>query len=96
MYPNIVYGLLPILSKTLGKLKCLPARKTEELAHLKELLGNAQELLKDESLLMDATERPVELPKQEDEHKGMYWGKKTLYSKEHGHCQFFPLDSVSG
>lgn len=72
-----VVELLPILSKTLRKLKCLPARKAEELARLEELLGKANEFLKDESLLIDATERPVERPGQEAEQKGKYSGKKN-------------------
>ncbi len=91
-----VTELLPILSKTLRKLKCLPARKAGELARLEELVGKADELLRDESLLIDATERPVERPGQEDGQKGKYSGKKTPYSKKHGDCQFFPLHSVSG
>jgi len=66
-----VVELLPILAKTLQKLKCLPARKAEEIAHLEELLGQA------DKLLIDATERPVERPQDQDKQKGKYSGKKN-------------------
>jgi hypothetical protein len=66
-----VLELLPILRKTLLKLKCLPARKAQELARLEELLG------KTDKVLIDATERPVERPQDQDEQKGKYSGKKN-------------------
>jgi hypothetical protein len=66
-----VLELLPILRKTLLKLKCLPARKAQELARLEELLG------KTDKVLIDATERLVERPADQDEQKGKYSGKKN-------------------
>jgi hypothetical protein len=66
-----VVELLPILAKTLRKLKCLPARKAQEIARLEELLGQT------DKLLIDATERPVERPQDQDEQKGKYSGKKN-------------------
>jgi hypothetical protein len=66
-----VVELLPVVAKTLRKLKCLPARKAEEIARLEQLLGKA------ERLLIDATERPVERPGDQDEQKGKYSGKKN-------------------
>ncbi len=66
-----VVGLLPILAKTLRKLKCLPARKAEEIARLEQLLGQT------DKLLIDATERPVERPADQDAQKGKYSGKKN-------------------
>ena len=66
-----VVELLPVVAKTLRKLKCLPARKAEEIARLEELLG------KTDRLLIDATERPVERPGDQDEQKGKYSGKKN-------------------
>jgi hypothetical protein len=66
-----VVELLPVVAKTLRKRKCLPARKAEEIARLKELLGQA------DKLLIDATERPVERPADQDEQKGKYSGKKN-------------------
>ncbi len=66
-----VAELLPILAKTLQKIKCLPARKAEEIARLEQLLGQT------DKLLIDATERPVERPQDQDEQKGKYSGKKN-------------------
>jgi hypothetical protein len=66
-----VVELLPILAKTLQKLQCLPARKAEEIARLEELLDQT------DKLLIDATERPVERPQNQDEQKGKYSGKKN-------------------
>jgi hypothetical protein len=67
-----VVELLPVLSKTLQKVKCLPARKAEEIARLEQLLGQT------DKLLIDATERPVERPGDQDEQKGKYSGKKNV------------------
>jgi hypothetical protein len=66
-----VVELLPVVAKTLRKLKCLPARKAEEIARLEQLLGQT------DKLLIDATERPIERPADQDEQKGKYSGKKN-------------------
>jgi hypothetical protein len=70
------------------KVKCLPARKAQQLARLEELLG------KSDKVLIDATERLVERPQDQDEQKGKL--KKTAYGKEYGDCHCFPVHSVSG
>lgn len=66
-----VQQLLPVLQKTWQQLQRLPARKAEEITLLASFLGKV------DTILVDATERPVARPKEELEQQGKYSGKKN-------------------
>ena len=68
-----IHFLNPILKLALVKLGTVPARSMEEL----EIEGESQ------TLLHDGTERPIQRPKDEEQQKEFYSGKKRPYVKEY-------------
>ena len=61
-----IHFLSPILKSALAKLGAVPARSMEEL----EIEGESQ------TFLHDGTERPIQRPKDEEQQKEFYSGKK--------------------
>ena len=68
-----IHFLSPILKSALAKLGAVPARSMEEL----EIEGESQ------TFLHDDTERPIQRPKDEEQQKEFYSGKKRPYVKEY-------------
>ena len=70
-----VRRLTPLLGAVLGREMLLPARRP---ADMQKLLADTPELL----LLLDGTERPIRRPKDEDDQKTNYSGKKKGHRKK--------------
>lgn len=70
-----VKRLTPLLAAVLGRELLLPARRP---ADLQMLLADTPELL----LLLDGTERPIRRPKDKDDQKTNYSGKKKGHRKK--------------
>lgn len=70
------HKLLPILEKALEEAVVLPKRK---ISSLKELFEVFLEL---KDFFIDATERPIQRPKDNDEQKNNYSGKKKRHTKK--------------
>ena len=70
-----VKRLTPLLSAVLGRELLLPARRPADMG---KLLADTPELL----LLLDGTERPVRRPKDKDQQKKNYRGKKKGHRKK--------------
>jgi hypothetical protein len=71
-----IHGLLPKLKRALEILDCKPEREAEDLA---ERLKNQ---VKRGELVQDGVERMRERPKDDDQQKLFYSGKKNAYGKE--------------
>ena len=67
--------LTPLVNAALGRELLLPARKPADLA---KLLAEVPDVL----LLIDGTERPIRRPKNQDDQKGDYSGKKKAHRKK--------------
>jgi hypothetical protein len=72
-----VHGLLPVLEQTLGDKQVLPARK---LRSMEEFLERFPEV---KAVIFDGTERPVQRPKDPDQQKEHYSGKKKRHTRKH-------------
>lgn len=72
-----VHGLLPILEQALGHKQVLPARK---LRSMEEFLERFPEV---KAVIFDGTERPVQRPKDPDQQKEHYSGKKKRHTRKH-------------
>jgi len=74
-----IHRLTPVLERTLGKRQQLPIRKynsSKRINTFKELL----EVCPDLSFIIDATERPVQRPKDSAKQKKHYSGKKKRHT----------------
>ncbi len=69
-----IHKLLPILYKTLMSLGVMPDRKFSSPEELKEAMEDV------EKILVDATERPHQRPKDQEKQKEMYSGKKKAHT----------------
>lgn len=72
-----VHGLLPVLEQALGCKQVLPARK---LRSMEEFLERFPEV---KAVIFDGTERPVQRPKDPDQQKEHYSGKKKRHTRKH-------------
>lgn len=72
-----VQDYLPILEIALGEKCCLPARKTEDLAAFFERFPDTK------NVWVDGTERRVQRPKDDDEQRTYYSGKKKAHTGKH-------------
>ena len=72
-----VHRLLPILETALGKKQALPERKINSIEEFLTKFGEVQEVI------IDGTERPVQRPKDPEQQKEHYLGKKTAYKETH-------------
>lgn len=71
-----VHKLTPLLEKTLGEAMVLPKRKIHTIEELFEIFPEVHDLF------IDATERPIQRPKDKEEQKENYSGKKKRYTKK--------------
>ncbi|ODS38427.1 hypothetical protein BEH94_01905, partial [Candidatus Altiarchaeales archaeon WOR_SM1_SCG] len=71
-----VQKLLPILEKTLGEVMVLPKRKIRTIKELFEMFPEVHHLF------IDATERSIPRPKDNDKRKKNYSGKKKRHTKK--------------
>ena len=69
--------LLPILEKTLGRKIVLPERKINTVEEFMEKFPGVKDIF------VDATERPIEKPKDPKKRKGVYSGKKKRTTRKH-------------
>ena len=67
--------MTPLVNIALGRAWLLPARKP---ADLEKLLSEVPDVL----LLIDGSERPIRRPKNKDDRKGDYSGKKKAHRKK--------------
>ncbi len=69
-----IHKLLPIVYKTLMKMGVMPDREFNSPEELKEAMEDV------EKILLDATERPHQRPKDAEKQKEMYSGKKKAHT----------------
>lgn len=72
-----VHRLLPILEKTLGSKQVLPERKLRSMEAFLERFPEVK------TVILDGTERPVQRPKNSDQQKAHYSGKKKRHTRKH-------------
>lgn len=72
-----IVNLLPILEKTLGRKIALPERKINSVEEFMEKFPGVQDIF------IDATERPIEKPKNPKKRKIVYSGKKKRTTRKH-------------
>lgn len=72
-----VHGLLPVLEQTLGDKQALPERKLHSLEEFLERFPEVKEVI------LDGTERPVQRPKDLEQQKEHYSGKKKRHTRKH-------------
>ena len=72
-----VHRLLPILEAALGQKMMLPERKLESIEQFLERFPEVQEVI------LDGTERPVQRPKNPEQQKEHYSGKKKRHTRKH-------------
>jgi hypothetical protein len=72
-----VHGLLPILEQTLGYKQALPERKLRSIEEFLERFPDVKEVI------VDGTERPVQRPKDSQQQKEQYSGKKRRHTRKH-------------
>ncbi len=72
-----VHGLLPVLEQTLGIKQALPARKLRSMEEFLERFPDVKEVI------LDGTERPVQRPKDSEQQKEHYSGKKKRHTRKH-------------
>jgi len=72
-----VHRLGQILETALGKKQALPERKIHSIADFLAKFADVQEVI------IDGTERPVQRPKDAEQQKEHYSGKKTAYAETH-------------
>jgi len=71
-----VYKLLPIIQEVLKGEMVLPKRKIHTVEELFEIYPEAKEIF------VDATERPIQRPKNDKKQRRFYSGKKKRHSKK--------------
>lgn len=71
-----VHKLTPLLERTLGEAMVLPKRKIRTTEELFEMFPEVRDLI------IDATERSIQRPKDKDEQKENYSGKKKRHTKK--------------
>lgn len=72
-----MHRLLPILERSLGSKQALPERKLRSLEEFLERFPDVQEVI------FDGTERPVQRPKDPEQQKKHYSGKKKRHTRKH-------------
>ena len=72
-----VHGLLPVLEQALGSKQALPERKLRSLEEFLERFPAVKEVI------LDGTERPVQCPKDLEQQKEQYFGKKKRHTRKH-------------
>lgn len=72
-----VHGLLPVLEQALGYKQALPERKLRSLEEFLERFPEVKEVI------LDGTERPVQRPKDSEQQKENYSGKKKRHTRKH-------------
>ncbi len=72
-----VHGLLPVLEQTLGYQQALPERKLRSMEEFFERFPAVKEVI------LDGTERPVPRPKDLEQQKEHYSGKKKRHTRNH-------------
>jgi hypothetical protein len=72
-----VHRLLPILETTLGEKQVLPVRKLSSMTEFIERFPAVKEAI------IDGTERPVQRPKDPEQHREHYSGKKKRHTRKH-------------
>jgi hypothetical protein len=72
-----VHRLLPILETALGKKQALPERKIHSIEEFLAKFADVQEVI------IDGTERPVQRPKDAEQQKEHYSGKKKRHTRKH-------------
>lgn len=70
---------LDILGKTLAGMNCMPIRNFMNKKDFEEFFAN------EKSLIIDATEQPIQRPSDKAEQKACYSGKKKTYIKDNDH-----------
>ncbi|MGI0495150.1 transposase family protein [Alkalinema pantanalense CENA528] len=72
-----VHRLLPVLETALGYKQALPARKVRSIEEFVERFPEVKEVI------LDGTERPVQRPKDWQQQKEHYSGKKKRHTRKH-------------
>lgn len=72
-----VHGLLPVLEQALGHKQALPERKLRSLEEFLDRFPDVKEVI------LDGTERPVQRPKDSEQQKEYYSGKKKRHTRKH-------------
>lgn len=72
-----VHGLLPVLEQTLGYKQALPERKLRSMEEFLERFADVK------AVILDGTERPVQRPKDSEQQKQQYSGKKKRHTRKH-------------
>ena len=72
-----VHGLLPILEQALGHKRALPERKLRSLEEFLERFPDVK------AVIVDGTERPIQRPKDSEQQKAHYSGKKKRHTRKH-------------
>jgi hypothetical protein len=72
-----VHGLLPVLEQTLGHKQALPERKLHSIEEFLERFPDVK------VVILDGTERPVQRPKDPEQQKEHYSGKKKRHTRKH-------------
>ena len=72
-----MHRLLPILETTLGYKQVLPERKIRSMEEFLDRFPDVKEVI------LDGTERPIQRPKDPDEQKAHYSGKKKRHTRKH-------------
>lgn len=72
-----VHGLLPVLEETLGHKQALPERKLHSIEEFLERFPDVK------VVILDGTERPVQRPKDPEQQKEHYSGKKKRHTRKH-------------
>lgn len=73
-----IHTLLPVLNKALAQFGQLPARKMEEIERSEQ----------DTLYFHEGTERPIQRPRDDEEQRQHYRGKKTAYGQKQCHNQY--------
>ena len=72
-----MHRLLPILETTLGYKQVLPERKIRSMEEFLDRFPDVKEVI------LDGTEQPIQRPKDPDEQKAHYSGKKKRHTRKH-------------
>ena len=72
-----VHSLLPVLEKALGDKQALPERKVRSIEEFLERFPQVKEVI------LDGMERSVQRPKDPDQQKEYYSGKKKRHTRKH-------------
>jgi hypothetical protein len=74
---NWVHRLLPVLEQALGHKQALPERKLHSIEEFIERFPEVKQVI------FDGTERPVQRPKDAEQQKAHYSGKKKRHTRKH-------------